>query len=317
MLPGGTGHGGRCMPKIGRIAIKNFRSIIDLTMDATDLTVIVGDNDCGRSNVPRALNLFSNGQTNPDTPFNFSDEYNRFAEAKAKHAPEIEVQVDLELPATYQKNNGELIRWRKQWRANGFQENDDYWGIRLAKHKRGPGYTETIVEIEGRSRVPALLSRIQFEYVPAVRSADFFRTLRGRIFQLIANASEQTVRQSSGQLEEVISKAVAGLLTDIGTELNDVSRLSLPNDLTPLFQSLDFLAGEKSISLDSRGNGIKGRYIPLILKFIAHAAVRLPASRLPSFGLTKSPRITSNFGVRSRWQMHFASWRRANSRRCF
>jgi len=39
--------------------------------------------------------------------------------------------------------------------------------------------------------------------------------------------------------------------------------------LTPLFQSLDFLAGEKSISLDSRGDGIKARYIPLILKFIA------------------------------------------------
>jgi len=105
--------------------------------------------------------------------------------------------------------------------------------------------------------------------VPAVRSADFFRTLRGRIFQVIANASEQAVRQSSGQLEDVISNAVSALLADIGTELQDASRLSLPNDLTPLFRSLDFLAGEKSTSLDSRGDGIKARYIPLILKFIA------------------------------------------------
>lgn len=270
------------MPKIRRIAIKNFRSIIELTMDTTDLTVIVGDNDCGKSNVLRALNLFFNGRTNPDTPFNFQDDYNRFAERKSKRAPEIEVEVDLELPPSYRKNNGNLIRWRKRWRADGLQEEDNYWGIRLSKKKRGKGFAETVVDIDGRSRVPALLSRIQFEYVPAVRSADFFRTLRGRIFKVIANTSEQTVRQSSGQLEDVISNAVSALLTDIGTELQDASRLSLPNDLTPLFQSLDFLAGEKSISLDSRGDGIKARYIPLILKFIAERS-REAAGISPTF----------------------------------
>lgn len=270
------------MPKIRRISIKNFRSILELSMDVTDLTVIVGDNDCGKSNVLRALNLFFNNRTNPEVEFNFSDDYNRFAEPKAKRAPEIEVQIDLQLPATYRKNNGDLIRWRKQWRTDGLQDEDDYWGIRLEKRKRGKGFNEIVVPIEGRSRVPSLLSRIQFEYVPAVRSADFFRTLRGRIFQVIANASEQTVRQSSGQLEDVISDAVSGLLADISTELKDASRLSLPNDLTPLFQSLDFLAGEKSISLDSRGDGIKARYIPLILKFIAERS-RDAAGIAPTF----------------------------------
>lgn len=257
------------MPKIRRISVRNFRSIIDLTMYATDLTVIVGDNDCGKSNVLRALNLFFNGETNPGSAFNFSDDYNRFAEPRAKRAPEIDVEIDLELPLSYRKNNGDIIRWRKRWRADGLQVEDDYWGLRFEKQKRGNGLNEVVINIDGRSRVPSLLSRIQFEYVPAVRSADFFQTLRGRIFQVIANASEQAVRQSSGQLEEAISNAVSGLLQDIDTELNDTSRLSLPNDLTPLFRSLDFLAGEKSISLDSRGDGIKARYIPLILKFIA------------------------------------------------
>ncbi len=257
------------MPKIRRVTIRNFRSIVELTMDMTDLTVIVGDNDCGKSNVLRALNLFFNDRTNPETPFSFPDDHNRFSEPKAKRAPEISVEVDLELPSTYRKNNGDLIRWRKRWRSDGLQEEDEYWGIRRSRKKRGKGFTEAVVEIDGRSRVPALLSRIQFEYVPAVRSADFFRKLRGRIFQVIASASEEPVRQSSGQLEEVISTAVSTLLSDIDKELKDTSRLSLPNDLTPLFQSLDFLAGEKSISLDSRGDGIKARYIPLILKFIA------------------------------------------------
>lgn len=257
------------MPKIRRISIQNFRSIVDLRMDATDLTVIVGDNDCGKSNVLRALNLFFNGITNPGTPFNFTDDYNRFAEEKTKQAKEIEVVLDLELPESYRQKNGDIIRWRKRWRANGLQKTDDYWGIRFEKLKRGDGHREVVIPKEGRSRVPSLLSKIQFEYVPAVRSAEFFRNLRGRIFEVIASAAEHTVREGSGQFEQVISQSVTGLLEDIGTELNENARLSLPNDLTPLFQSLDFLSLEKSISLDNRGDGIKARYIPLILKFIA------------------------------------------------
>ena len=251
-------------------------------MSATDLTVIVGDNDCGKSNVLRALNLFFNGKTNPDTEFSFADDHNRFAEVRAKRAPEVEVLLDLELPQSYRNNNGDLIRWRKQWRADGLQDPDDYWGIRREPHKRGTGFREVVVDIEGRSRVPALLSRIQFEYVPAVRSADFFRTLRGRIFQVIANSSEVSVRRSSGEFEAAISDAIGGLLDDIGTALDDAPRLSLPNDLTPLFESLDFLAGEKGISLDSRGDGIKARYIPLILKFIAEKS-RDAAGIAPTF----------------------------------
>lgn len=251
-------------------------------MSATDLTVIVGDNDCGKSNVLRALNLFFNGQTNPDTEFSFADDHNRFAEVRAKRAPEVEVILDLELPHSYRRNNGDMIRWRKQWRADGLQTADDYWGIRSEPHKRGSGFREVVVDIEGRSKVPSLLSRIQFEYVPAVRSAEFFRTLRGRIFQVIANSSELSVRRSSGEFEAAISDAIGGLLNDIGTALDDAPRLSLPNDLTPLFQSLDFLAGEKGISLDSRGDGIKARYIPLILKFIAEKS-RDTAGIAPTF----------------------------------
>lgn len=270
------------MPKIRRITIENFRSINELSMAATDLTVIVGDNDCGKSNVLRALNLFFNDQTNPDTPFNFLSDYNRYSEPKAKRAPEILVELRLELPESYRENNGDYICWRKRWRADGLQSSDEYWGVRRQKKKRGQGYIETTIEISNRSRVHSLLNRIEFEYVPAVRSADFFRRLRGRIFEVIAQASEHRVRSSSGQFERVISDSVSELLKDISTELQDESTLSLPNDLTPIFESLDFLSGEKLISLENRGDGIKARYIPLILKFIAEKS-RLRTGIAPTF----------------------------------
>lgn len=238
-------------------------------MNPTDLTVIVGDNDSGKSNVLRALNLFFNGQTNPNTQFSFANDFNRYTEPRAKKAPEIAVELRLELPESYRENNGEQVLWRKRWRADGLQSRAEMQGIRFLKKKRGSGYIEELFELSTRSRVPPLLNRIQFEYVPAVRGADFFRSLRGRIFEVIAQASESVVRESSGQFETVIGNAVSGLLESISLELKDSSKLRLPNDLTSIFESLDFLNGEKSISLDSRGDGIKARYIPLILKFIA------------------------------------------------
>jgi predicted ATP-dependent endonuclease of OLD family len=264
------------VPKIRRISISNFRSIAELTLQATDLTVIVGDNDSGKSNVLRALNLFFNGQTNPGADFNFLLDYNRYAEPRAKKAPEISIELHLELPESYRENNGELIRWKKRWRADGLQDEGEYSGVRLEKRKRAAGFLEHQIELSGRSRAHSLLNKIQFEYVPAVRSADFFRHLRGRIFQVIAQASEQTVRESSGQFEVVIGEAVSGLLDDITLELQDRSKLRLPNDLTSIFESLDFLSGEHSISLDNRGDGIKARYIPLILKFIAQKSRQKP-----------------------------------------
>ena len=41
-----------------RIEIKNFRSIRNLSISPAEFSVFVGKNDCGKSNILRALNLF-------------------------------------------------------------------------------------------------------------------------------------------------------------------------------------------------------------------------------------------------------------------
>ncbi|EFN9546682.1 AAA family ATPase, partial [Escherichia coli] len=50
---------------IRRIEITNFRSIQKIVIDSARLQIIVGNNDAGKSNILRALNLFFNSQTNP------------------------------------------------------------------------------------------------------------------------------------------------------------------------------------------------------------------------------------------------------------
>ncbi|MCB0293377.1 MAG: AAA family ATPase, partial [Calditrichaeota bacterium] len=53
------------MQIIKSIRICNFRSIDEVKLDvsAGDLCIIVGNNDAGKSNILRALNLFFNGET--------------------------------------------------------------------------------------------------------------------------------------------------------------------------------------------------------------------------------------------------------------
>lgn len=67
---------------IRRIEITNFRSIQKMVIESNRLQVIVGNNDAGKSNILRALNLFFNGLTNPGEDFNFATDYNIYAANK-------------------------------------------------------------------------------------------------------------------------------------------------------------------------------------------------------------------------------------------
>ena len=58
------------MVVLKRIHIKNFRSIVDATIELDDFNFFVGKNDSGKSNVLKAINLFFNERTDYDTPFN-------------------------------------------------------------------------------------------------------------------------------------------------------------------------------------------------------------------------------------------------------
>ena len=66
---------------IRRIEITNFRSIQKIVIDSARLQVIVGNNDAGKSNILRALNLFLTHKQIRE-PFNFATDYNIYAAGK-------------------------------------------------------------------------------------------------------------------------------------------------------------------------------------------------------------------------------------------
>lgn len=63
------------MITIKSVHIRNFRSIVDETINLTDFNCFVGKNDSGKSNVLKALNLFFNGETDFNTAFDFKSDY--------------------------------------------------------------------------------------------------------------------------------------------------------------------------------------------------------------------------------------------------
>jgi hypothetical protein len=260
---------------IRSIHIENFRSIKSLDANLSNLSIFVGKNDCGKSNILRSLNLFFNGNTNPGVNFDFREDYNFFASIRARKAKEVVVRLEIGLPEAYQKTNGHVIIWTKKWREGGlWGEEYDYYGQRVSLNRRHNEVRED-VKIPDKSNVHALLRKIEFEYVPAVKDSQYFDDLRGRIYGIISDIATRTFQNSSAAFERSIGDHLGELTSSITASLGFETRLALPRDLYHIFERLDFLSGEKSVSLNNRGDGIKARHIPLILKFMAEKKAQI------------------------------------------
>jgi AAA15 family ATPase/GTPase len=255
------------MVSIRSIKIKNFRSIKSLDLKVEKFTVLIGQNDCGKSNILRALNLFFNNETNYKSPFNFDEDFCfNVPESQKKYGIQIELVIDL--PKNYHKTNGQRIVWSKKWHRTKVADQRKYHGERVTKNKHGK---EKIVKINipDKSNVHALLDQINFVYVPAVKGSQYFDSLRGGIYELISEVAAKKLKQSSQTFERSIANHLKPLTDDISKKLNINTKLTLPRDMRNVFEKLDFQSDENSISLDNRGDGVKARHIPIILNFMA------------------------------------------------
>lgn len=252
--------------QISKIDIRNFRSARTLIISPRRLAILVGKNDAGKSNVLRALNLFFNDHTDLGESLQFDIDHNVFNQPN-RQAKELSIRLEIELPEAYHATNGDFIDWEKRWRHAGLVHNS-YEGRRRVIGQRG-GIRIDPVSIPERSNVHALLRNISFVYVPAIKDLEYFSELRASIYNVIAEVADRTFRDSSRDFEKSISTQLNDLTTEITKSLGLQSRLALPRDLSHIFESLDFLSEAQNISLDVRGDGIKARHIPLILKFMA------------------------------------------------
>ena len=266
--------------QITKIEIKNFRSIRNLALTPSSLAILVGKNDCGKSNVLRAMNLFFKNKTDDSVELDFGTDHNVFNQPQ-KRAKEISIELEIDLPASYRETNGDYIVWEKRWRSNGLVRNE-YLGYYRVSGPRGGVHRKPKI-IPKQSNLHTLLRNIKFIYVPAIKDIQYFSRLRASIHNVIAQVADEEFRDSSQDFERAIAGQLNDLTTQIQNSLGLRSRLALPKDLSHIFESLDFLSEGQNISLNARGDGIKARHIPLILKFIADKNKELQVRGKPPY----------------------------------
>ncbi|TLS74454.1 ATP-binding protein [Mariprofundus erugo] len=240
---------------ITKVFIKNFRSIGSVEIDSLGLTTFVGRNDAGKSNVLRALNLFFKGQTDHGVPFDFERDFNKFAKVGINKAKEIVIELSLELPSGFRKSDrpSEVV-WRKVWRSGGI-------------HQKGcfTRYADR-TEFSAYSKIPTWLERVTYYYVPAIKDRHYFVDLQGQMYEVLAAVAEKTLRQSASEFEIGIQTHLRELLESVSEMFGSASNMRLPENLRLIFEALEFNSDD--IPLSRRGDGIKVRHIPEMLKFM-------------------------------------------------
>lgn len=239
------------MITIKKIRIKNFRSIVDETIDLADINFFVGKNDCGKSNVLKALNLFFNNQTDFLCDFNFSLDYSKLAKKVIKHAPEITISLDIVIPDTFQEAG--VKTWTKVWRKDGLHK--DNINELFEKSIKGKTY----------------LNRIQYLYIPAVKSTEYFKYLLSQVYLSMTQTADTTLRD----INEEYSLQLQGLTENLSLQIRKIlhmkSAIQMPSNLNVLFRDLSFSTSDKyvtDVDLNQRGDGVRARHIPAILRYM-------------------------------------------------
>jgi len=226
----------------------------------------VGQNDSGKSNVLRALDLFFNEDSS--YKLDWGQDFCAFAQVALKKAPEIEVSLTITPPANF--GTQDPIIWKKVWRKHSRHKSE-------MKH---PGRRDVDAQ---RNKFVTLLNSVRYDYVPAVKGEAYFSNLLGSMYDMLERTVEVELRDAAGKFTDAINSHTVSIVSELLEKLGLESTIELPPDLRGLFEQLDFRSSHQKrfFSLGQRGDGVKVRHVPIILRWLAEQAEVLKAPGRP------------------------------------
>jgi predicted ATP-dependent endonuclease of OLD family len=279
------------MIKLESVEIENFRSIIGetLTLNFNDLVVIVGPNNCGKSNILRALQLFFSGgvEGNPyttESDYPKSDSLSPKAQTKitvtVKYDPSKDVSIkksldELEKESDQLRLDNNMVRLRLSYSKNGVES----WqflgkkGVRNIKkdliHKVRDSVVQSVVFKYipvGRDSLESITQEISSELIKTIFSGwsgavQKRKEINDAIAALIGKLSPE-LKTSSG--------AVTGSIRQVFSEIENLE-LKLPfENLEEMLPSLmPIVSDTAETGLKSKGAGIQTSSLLFLLKYLA------------------------------------------------
>ena len=262
------------MVLIRKVKIRYFRSVYNATLEKCDsLNVISGRNDAGKSNILKALNLFFNGHTDWNTPFDFYRDFSvqrleQVRKETVKGKQFVSIGIDFERPPNYKHSLPRTFSVTRTWLRDSGRYAESHNLEYLESRKVLPSTLET-----AKRFLSQFLNRIHFEYVPAVKDRAYFAhllsTLQARL--LDSPLDDTGAAPLVGDLASHIQGQIGQLQDDFKRATSVDIFIEPPQELSSLFQS--FLVSTRSqggaIPLVVRGDGIQARYVPSVLHYIS------------------------------------------------
>lgn len=250
------------MKLLKKVETHYFRSLYHCTLpNLAHQNVIFGRNDSGKSNLLRALNLFFNDESEFNRHLDFEIDLSDIRRQQAREGKTrqfIWVKITFSVPENYVNSLGEEISIKRQWNRDGVM-NETVHTKNGFKHNS--------------QRLTRFLNDIDFTYIPAVKGLDVFGDLIERIYSAAAGSSN--ISEATDSFIGALGNETRQLTNQLGALFGGPARFSEPTDMSEIFRTLDISHGQENHSLlRQKGDGIKARHIPELLRYINETEAR-------------------------------------------
>ena len=256
-----------------KIEIKYFRSIYKATIeDLRDVVVFAGKNDCGKTNIIRALNLFFNNQTGWNESLNFDRDFcrKRLSECRAtiKAKQFIQVKIHFVRGDRYDKSLPHEFWVSRTWTRDA--------KIPSEQDSLRENETPTKRLDRAQASMQRYLSSIRIEYVPAVKDRSFFNYSLGILQEAILQSKQNQHLKEAVQGLNTTVKNEAKLLHEEFEKVSGVNiQIHLPENIEELFRAFSVsTGGNDGMPLGMRGDGIQARFLPSLIHHVASRSNR-------------------------------------------